>query len=334
MNPCDFSHKKPPSYPLTIYATLWEQYRESFKELAVAYLLLTWAAVFWGGNYVVGHILVQYVDPYGLSLIRWGGTTLLMFALYWKTFVQDYPALRRQLRMNTLFSLLGQVSFPLSLYIGLQYTTSLNASIYISSTPCLVLLINYFIFRERISGRNILGVIASTAGVIYLAFSNAKGASSLQAFGWGDVLTIVSALSWAFYCALLRLKNKEVKNTSFVAFSSLIGTIILVPMYWLHATFSQDFHGMIYTVLPPVIAGILYLIIFPSWLSYVFWNKGVSLIGTTRSEIYTHLIPISGGIMGIAFLGNTLETYHLITLLLIVFGIVCCSAKNLATEKI
>ncbi|MGK3142342.1 DMT family transporter [Pantoea sp. C2G6] len=297
----------------------------------MAYLLLALAAIFWGGNYVVGHILVQYVDPYGLSLIRWGGTTLLMLSLYWRRFWLDFPAMRKNIGINTLLSLLGQVSFPLTLYIGLQYTTSLNAAIYISSTPCLVLLINHFIFREKISSRNIIGVIASTAGVLYLAFSSAAGSNSLQTFGWGDLLTIVSALSWAFYCAFLRLKNSTVKNTSFVAFSSLTGTLILVPMFGLHVAFSPEYRGMIYSVSPSVIAGILYLIIFPSWLSYVFWNKGVSMIGTTRSEIYTHLIPVSGGLMGIVFLDNELKSYHLITLLLIVSGIVCCSVRKKAT---
>ncbi|WP_431732164.1 hypothetical protein [Actinotignum timonense] len=52
------------------------------------------------------------------------------------------------------------------------------------------------------------------------------------------------------------------------------------------------------------------------------------MIGTTRSEIYTHLIPVSGGLMGILFLGNTLRTYHIITLILIVFGIICCSGNK------
>lgn len=296
----------------------------------MAYILLALAAIFWGGNYVVGHVLVQFVDPYGLSLIRWAATTLLMLTIYWRTFYHDYRILWQTPGINILLSFLGQVSFPLSLYIGLQYTSSLNAAIYISSTPCLVLLINHFIFHEHISGRNILGVIASTAGVIYLAFSSSSNAGSLKAFGLGDVLTIISALSWAFYCALLRLKKSAVKNTSFVAFSSLIGTIILIPVFAGHVILSSNYHGIIYAVTPSVVVGILYLIIFPSWLSYVFWSKGVSMIGTTRSEIFTHLIPVSGGLMGILFLGNTLEVYHIITLLLIVMGIVCCSTKGTA----
>ena len=35
------------------------------------YLLLTLAALFWGGNYVVGHVLVQGVDPILMTEARW-----------------------------------------------------------------------------------------------------------------------------------------------------------------------------------------------------------------------------------------------------------------------
>ena len=294
----------------------------------MAYLFLTLAAVFWGGNYVAGHILVQYINPYALSIIRWGLTTLLMFSLYWKVIKKEWSILYGSIRINTVYAFLGQVCFPLTLYIGLQYTSSLNAAIYISSTPCLVLIINAVFFKEKISLRNILGVAVSTVGVIYLAFSNAERGNQLSAFGIGDVLTIASALSWAFYCALLRLKDKRVTNTAFVGFSSLIGTVIMVPIYLCY-TFSSGDH-FFFTTRPSVypLLGVAYLVVFPSWLAYVFWNKGVSLIGTTRSEIYTHIIPLSGGLLSIALLGEKLHMYHIISLLLIVVGIICCSGKK------
>ncbi|WP_353616346.1 hypothetical protein [Escherichia sp. ESNIH1] len=44
------------------------------------------------------------------------------------------------------------------------------------------------------------------------------------------------------------------------------------------------------------------------------------MIDITCSEIYTHFIPVSGGLMGIVFLGNKLDTYHIVTLVLIVQG--------------
>lgn len=105
-----------------------------------------------------------------------------MTGLYWKTFIKDLPQPGKNRGMNALFAFLGQVSFPLSLYIGLQYTSSLNAAIYISSNSCLVLAINCCFFRDRISVRNIIGVLASTAGVLYLALSSAQ--RGVKRFSW------------------------------------------------------------------------------------------------------------------------------------------------------
>lgn len=301
------------------------------------YLLLMFASIFWGGNYVVGHIVVGTINPYFLSLIRWGLTTVLMFSIYAKIVCKEWHYLVDGWKMNSVFALLGQVLFPLTLYIGLQYTSSLNAAIYISSTPCLVLLINRIAFKEHISGRNIMGVVVSTVGVLYLAFSNAysHGTAGLKQFGLGDLMTILSALSWAGYCSLLRLKDRRLTQTAFVGFCSLIGTLILVPIYliylWLSAApaiFVGHSSWMAWL-------GVAYLVIFPSWLSYVFWGKGVAVLGTTRSEIFTHGIPLSGGIFGIIFLGDPLHLYHIVALVLIVFGIICCStyqAKSVVKE--
>jgi hypothetical protein len=71
---------------------------------------------------------------------------------------------------------------------------------------------------------------------------------------------------------------------------------------------------------------------FPSWLAYLFWNKGIAAIGATRGEIYTHIIPLSGGILSILFLHTQPHLYHLLSMLLILTGIAICSlAKNSGT---
>ena len=62
--------------------------------------------------------------------------------------------------------MIGQVLLPVTLYIGLQYTTSLNAAIYMSATPGMVLAINKLIFNNHISKNNIFCMLLSTLGVI------------------------------------------------------------------------------------------------------------------------------------------------------------------------
>ncbi len=91
----------------------------------------------------------------------------------------------------------------------------------------MVLLINRLFFRDPVSGRNWLGVAFSTLGVMILLFQgNPLHAASLHTFAIGDLWAMGSALSWALYCSLLRLKDRRIPANGFVAVSSLLGALI------------------------------------------------------------------------------------------------------------
>ncbi|OTP93388.1 hypothetical protein B5S43_11400 [Gilliamella apicola] len=90
----------------------------------------------------------------------------------------------------------------------------------------------------------------------------------------------------------MRIKDKTISGNVFVTVSFVLGALILLPI------------SIIYFILFPVtnfnpnlqsylILGLLYLVLFPSWLAYLFWNKGIIETRATRGEIYTHLIPLS-----------------------------------------
>lgn len=295
------------------------------------YLLLSLAACFWGGNYVVGHLLVAHVDPVILSAARWVFTALLLMTLYFHQVRKQWPAMKKVFGRIAFLALCGQVLFPLTLYIGLQYTSSLNAAIYLSTTPALVLMINKLIFKEAISAKNIAGVALSSLGVIWLVLQgDLLNLDTLQRLNRGDIWTMGSALSWAVYCAFLRTKPREVGGNAFVAVSAALGAIVLLPVLaiWLLSHGAPDWSA--YTS-AGFLSGTLYLIIFPSWLSYLLWNRGIEAIGATRGEIYSHLIPLSGGLFSVIFLGTSLHPYHWISTLVIICGVVLCSRS--ASEK-
>lgn len=297
------------------------------------YLFLSLAACFWGGNYVVGHLLVAQVDPIVLSAVRWIFTALLLMTLYFKQVKKQWPAMKSAFSTIIFLALCGQVLFPLTLYIGLQYTSSLNAAIYLSTTPALVLLINKLVFKEIISAKNIAGVVLSSLGVIWLVLQgDLLNFDTLTRLNRGDIWTMGSALSWAVYCAFLRTKPKEVGGNAFVAVSATLGAAVLIPVLavWLLSYGLPDWSA--YTS-SGFVAGALYLIIFPSWLSYLLWNKGIEVIGATRGEIYSHLIPLSGGLFSVLFLNIPLHPYHFISALVIICGVILCS-RTVARKKV
>lgn len=292
------------------------------------YLLLALAACFWGGNYVIGRLLVSQVDPIVLSALRWWTTAILLMILYFRQVKQQWSAIKRAKGIVFFLALCGQVLFPLTLYIGLQYTSSLNAAIYLSTTPAMVLLINRLIFHEHISAGNIVGVILSSCGVIWLILQgNVMNWSTLRNLNQGDLWTMGSAMSWAAYCAFLRLKPKTVAGNGFVAISASVGAIMLLPVMTMNTLQVADLDLAPYLTLN-FLLGLAYLVIFPSWLAYLLWNKGIAAIGATRGEVFSHLIPLSGGLFSILFLHSPLYAYHLISGLAIVCGIALCSRSR------
>lgn len=291
----------------------------------MSYMFLSLAACFWGGNYVVGHNLVGVADPIILSAARWILTAVLLMLLYFRQVRQQWHSMKNAGGTILFLALFGQVMFPLTLYIGLQYTSSLNAAIYLSTTPAVVLLINRFIFKEIISSRNIAGVILSSAGVVWLVMQGDPfHLDVLKNLNRGDFWTMGSAISWAIYCSFLRIKPRDVGGNAFVAISAFLGAIILLPVLCI----SVAYKGM-----PDIatyadsgfLCGLFYLVLFPSWLSYLLWNKGIATIGATRGEVFSHLIPLSGGFFSVLFLHVPLHFYHLISAIIILCGIALCS---------
>ncbi len=71
---------------------------------------------------MVGHVLVQGVDPILMTEARWALTALLLGLLYRRQIAASRHLLRENAPAVLVLTLCGQVSFPLTLYIGLQTT--------------------------------------------------------------------------------------------------------------------------------------------------------------------------------------------------------------------
>ena len=75
------------------------------------------------------------------------------------------------------------------------------------------------------------GVLLSTLGVIYLVFKgNFTNIETLKNLNQGDLWAMGSAISWAFYCSFLRIKDKAISGNVFVTVSSVLVALILLSI--------------------------------------------------------------------------------------------------------
>ena len=67
---------------------------------------------------------------------------------------------------------------------------------------------------------------------------------------------------------------------------------------------------------------------FPSFVAYLFFNRGIELIGAARAGQSWHLMPVFGSVLAVLFLGETFYLYHAVGIALIAAGIVLASIAH------
>ena len=71
----------------------------------------------------------------------------------------------------------------------------------------------------------------------------------------------------------------------------------------------------------PVLAGVAYTGIFPGFLGYICYNRGVALVGPSRASLFLHLMPVFGIILSAVLLGERPQLFHFAAIALIFTGI-------------
>ncbi|HEY2136438.1 MAG TPA: EamA family transporter, partial [Xanthobacteraceae bacterium] len=71
------------------------------------YLLLAITSLFWAGNTIIGRATIDLVPPATLTCARWGLAFAVLLPFAWPHLRHDWPAIRRNLVVITLFALTG-----------------------------------------------------------------------------------------------------------------------------------------------------------------------------------------------------------------------------------
>jgi drug/metabolite transporter (DMT)-like permease len=281
-----------------------------------AYLLLTFTALFWAGNSITGRAARDLVPPVALSFWRWSIALALLLPLAWPHLRRDWPALRARWPIVLLLGGLGIGAFNTLLYTGLQTTTALNAMLIQSAQPALILIVGALVMHDRTSPRQIGGVLVSLVGVLTIIARGDPAVLLALRLNAGDMIIGMGALLWALYSVLLR-KRPVVHPLSFLAASILVGVTVIAPFYG-----AELWAGRRIVPVGESALAIAYVSVFPSFLAYLFFNRGVELIGSAATGQYMNVMPLMGAGLAMLFLGEALHLFHVVGLVLIVAGIV------------
>ena len=283
------------------------------------YLLLTLASLFWAGNIVLARHVAGHVPPLTLSCLRWIGTFMMLWPFARPHLKKDWPVLRARWPLLLLLALTGfAVNNALS-YWAMQYTQALNGLLIQSSTPLFVALWSLLLFGVRLTTGQFIGIVISLIGVFVILLRGDLGALAAIQFNRGDLMFAGALLVFGLYSSLMSRRPK-VHQISLISFCTAAGALLLAPLaVWEYSTGS---------VLRPNLESLLtlgYVTVFASTLAYLFFNRGISLIGPNRAAPFLHLVPVFGSVLAIVLLGEELKPFHLIGYALVLAGVLTAS---------
>ena len=282
-----------------------------------AHLLMTLAMVFLAISVIFGRVYHAEVPPAGMAFWRAVAAFVLLLPFVYRDFIACLPLTFRHWKLMLLIgisqSVLGQIPF----FLGLHTTTAINGGVITATQPALIFLLAWIILRDPLRITQIAGLAVALVGALVVIVRNDPSALLQMDFVAGDLLVQLGVLSWAGFFILIKRAPNALRPMVLFEMTTLAAILVLAPCYAAEVLFWKSHTA--FNV--PTVFTVLYLAIFGSILALIFFNIGIRRLGPGRSGAYNYLIPIFTALLAVVVLGETLESYHLIGLVLVCAGV-------------
>ncbi len=294
------------------------------SKINLAYLLLVLTTIFWSGNFIVGKAASFYeIPPFSLNFYRWFFAGLILLPFTYKEIIKKKGYIIKNLGLFAILGITSITIFNSIVYYSLYHTQVITGVLMISTIPVWIIFISSILKIEKTNSYQIFGVIISLIGVISIITKTDLSVVKNLNFNKGDLSMVVAMLSWAIFSSLLKKKNHKISQITLLQIVIICGLIFLIPIYFIELSLGNHIK-----IEKPFLLTLTYVVLFPGLLAFLFWIKGISIIGTNRAGIFLHLMPIFGALMAIIIFKEEIMIYHLVGAMFIIIGIKISNKKK------
>jgi len=282
-----------------------------------AYIMLVCATLFWAGNFMVGKFaFFSNIPPMSLVFFRWSLVWIILLPFTFREILRFKSVIIKNLPLLFFLALTSVGLFNSFTYLALVHTQVINASLFNTAIPAIIIFLCFLFKIEKTNKFQILGLIISVLGILSIITKlNLNILLSLN-FNKGDLIMIGGVITWGLYSSFLKKKNFTLPLLTLVHVLCTFGLIFIIPQFVFEYSQGQriEFDLSLFYIL-------IFLAVFPSIGSYYCWAGAVSIIGPNRSGIFLSLIPLFSTIMAITFFNEKFQFFHLIGAILIILGL-------------
>ncbi|HVE53795.1 MAG TPA: DMT family transporter [Ramlibacter sp.] len=293
----------------------------SSRPVAYACLALSMALV---GSYVaLSKPLVAVVPVFLLAWLRFGIGGLAM--LHWLRKPPGEPPLAaRTHRLLFLESFLGNFLFSLCMLYGVSLTSAVSAGVIMATIPATVALLSRVFLREAISPRTWMAIACAALGVGLLAGAKpAQGNGNAQWVWLGNLLVFGAVVCEAAYAVIGKALTGVMGPKRITALINLWGFALVTP-FGVWAAWRFDFGN--------VGGGSWVLLVFYALAASIWsvwlWMTGLKVVPAAQAGVFTAVLPVSAGLVGVLVLGETLSGLQLLAFALALAGVLLATLPS------
>jgi len=279
-----------------------------------AYLLLALVIVFWAGNYPLGKLALAELGPLTLT----GARTLLAVPLLLLVARVTAPLPRALGRADyvafLVLGLSGLVANTTVWYLGLKYTTALNAGIVGAASPIFVALAASVLLGDRLSPRNWVGIGLSVVAVLVTVAKGSPAVLLRFEVNRGDLLILASQSAWVVYSLYSRAAASTLPPVWVMTGANVVGGLVLVPLALVVEQPWEDWRA--WTGWLVVLYGAV-----PITVGHLWFYQVIRTLGAGRTVAILNLMPFVVLALSWALMGEAPHAYHLVGAALVAAGV-------------
>nr|WP_283091869.1 DMT family transporter [Magnetospirillum sulfuroxidans] len=279
--------------------------------------------LFWAGNALLARATAGDLPPVALAFWRWILALALILPFTGRDLWASRGILWRHWRPVLGMALTSVAAYNTLLYLAVQTTTAINATLVGTALPIMVLLLARLWLGDPIRPRQTLGMAVSIIGLLTVVTRGEPARLATLTLTPGDGLMLLASASWATYSVMLRRFPIPVRGFTLLTALIVLGWLMILPFYLFELSLGYTVH------LRPMTLGVIaYTAVCASLLAYYFWNLGVASVGAPTAGLFANLIPLFTAILGVALLGETFAWFHALGGGLIFAGIALATMRR------
>tara|TARA_B100001250_G_scaffold399869_1_gene409729 strand:+ start:1768 stop:2691 length:924 start_codon:yes stop_codon:yes gene_type:complete len=292
-------------------------------------------AMIWGLGWPAGRVVANDVLPFAASWIRYVIATIC-FMLFLRVSGQWMFPNKSEWKRIFLIGFFSTCVYQALFMFGMQFTAAGDASLMITFNPLFTSILAIFFLNEKMNFKLAIGLLMGISGVGILFYYSPNVDIDFTDRAIGDLLIAGAALAWACNTILMKKamttpaeeSQSPLTPLELTVWSSVAGLIMLTPIMTIEALTKG-------VTLPSTEGwmGIVFLAVFSTVISYVWFADGIVKIGASMSSLYVYLVPPFGILGGYLLLDEKLGISLIFAFLLITGGVIIAQRKDVIPKQ-